>query len=83
MEMGVIVDPLAECLDGGEGARDMIFSRQCLELDRKGIDSAAIDLPKEFSPELEEEPQRLGNDSHYLEVMEIEKECLPYPLSLR
>jgi hypothetical protein len=56
-------------------------NRQGLEVDRKGLDGAAADLPEEFSPELEEDPQRLGDREDDLAVRNIQEQCLPHPLT--
>jgi hypothetical protein len=55
------VDPVPKGLDGRDDARDEILPRQGLEVDRKGLDGASIELPEEFSPEPEEDLRRLGD----------------------
>ena len=77
----VEVYPVAEGLDGDNDAGDELFARQGLKIDREGLDGRPAELPEELSPELEEDPQRLGDGEDDLTVRDIQEQCLPHPLA--
>ncbi len=46
MDVRVKIDAVPEGLDLGDDARDKIFTRQDLEVDRQGVDGAAAEIPE-------------------------------------
>jgi hypothetical protein len=77
------VDPLPKGLNGDNDAGDELFARQGLKIDREGLDGWPAEFPEELSPELEEDPQRLGDREDDLAMRDIQEQHLPRPLAPR
>ena len=75
------IDPVPEGLDGGDDARDKLFTRQNLEVNRQGVDGTPTEIPQKPALALEEDPQPLGDGEDDLAVGDIEEESLPHPLA--
>jgi hypothetical protein len=81
MEVGVKIDPVAECLNGGDDSGHKLAPRDSLKITGQGAESAGAKLPQEPAFELEENPQHLGNRKDHLAVRNVKKERLPHPLA--
>jgi len=81
MEVRVKIDAVSESLNGRNDARDKIFTRQDLEVNRQGVDGTPAKIPQQPALVLEEDPQPLGDGEDDLAMGNIQKERLPHPLA--
>ncbi len=81
MEMWVRVGPVPERLDRGDHPGHDLLPCQGRKADRDGPGRRPAELSEELTPELEEDPQRLGDRQHHLAVRDVEKQPLPHPLA--
>ena len=72
-------DPVPKGLDGYNDIGDELIARQGFKVDREGLDGRPAELPQEPAPELEEDPQRLGDREDDLAMRDIQEERLPHP----
>ena len=71
--MRVEVDAVSESLDGDDDAGGKLFDDQGFKIEPKGPDSRPAELSQETAPELEEDPQRLGDRQDHLAVRNIQE----------
>jgi len=81
MEVGVKIDPVAKCLNGGDDPGHEFAPRDSLKITIQGAESQAAELPQQPAVVAEEDAEHLGDGEDDLAVRDIQKECLPHPLS--
>jgi len=81
MDVGVEIDPVAECLNGGNNSGHQLAPGCYLEITGQGPEGAAAELPLQPAIVLKEDAQHLRDGEDDLAVGDIQEKLLLHPLA--